>query len=242
MATAIYIISTRVHAEKNEYKLGKHTGSKKKLLSRYTTSLINPILYYFRYSKNSERIESILKQHFEKERIVNRNGHKSEWINIKLNLLIDEIDKNFLKYEKNNFDEDIFYEDIFNKGGFTKNSLIKNEINCKKCGKTFNNIYNLNRHLEKSLNCVNGNKSKINYYTCNMCNKMFTRNDSLKKHYDRNRCKKTNIKLNNSMSMNNIDSIRECQSLAQSATTIRECQSLAQSATTLYSAKLRFAL
>lgn len=72
-----------------------------------------------------------------------------------------------------------------------------NGIICRKCGKTFNNKYNLNRHLERSLNCVNGSKSaKINYYTCNMCNRTFTRKDSLKKHNDLNRCKKTNIKIN----------------------------------------------
>lgn len=190
MSTALYIISTIVQSEKNEYKLGKHTGSKKKLLSRYTTSLINPILYYFRYSKNSGKIELILKQHFEKERIINNNGNKTEWINIKLNILIDKIDKIFLKYEKNNFDENNFNKDSFNKDTQQFNNEITRKIyKCNNCSYETDRKYDFNNHINRKIPCYlskskkHGNANKnINTPYCEICKKEFSREDSLSRH------------------------------------------------------------
>lgn len=91
--TSIYILSTREEAEKDKYKVGKHTGTQSKLLSRYGTPLINPIIYYFREVNNAKVIEDIFKKRFKEHRIVNENDSTTEWVNLELNLIINAIDE-----------------------------------------------------------------------------------------------------------------------------------------------------
>jgi hypothetical protein len=45
--TYIYVISNKVYSDHYMYKIGKHTGTKKKLIKRYKTYLIEPIVYLF---------------------------------------------------------------------------------------------------------------------------------------------------------------------------------------------------
>jgi hypothetical protein len=97
---AMYIISTIEQAEQDKYKLGNHTGTDKKLKSRYVTPLINPIIYYFRYVKNAKKIESIMKTKYDNNRIINQNGRKTEWFNIKLDDLISGVEQTISEYNK----------------------------------------------------------------------------------------------------------------------------------------------
>ena len=87
----IYIISTLEKANNNEYKPGKHTGSISQLESRYVTSLINPIIYFYYLCNNACDIERLLKQKLKEYRIVNLNGTVTEWVKLDLKKIIDAI-------------------------------------------------------------------------------------------------------------------------------------------------------
>ena len=58
---AIYIVSTTSRSKKNLYKIGKHTGTKRQLISRYTTPLINPIVFFFHEVENAHKMEDMIK-------------------------------------------------------------------------------------------------------------------------------------------------------------------------------------
>jgi len=77
---AIYIISNEDMIEKHKYKVGMHTGSQQKLLARYGTALISPIIVYFKRVKDVRNVEKRVLQLLDSSRIVNENDHKTEWI------------------------------------------------------------------------------------------------------------------------------------------------------------------
>ena len=91
-AEAIYVISTLSKSKKNKYKAGRHTGTPKKLLSRYQTSLINPILFYFKPVDDGTKIENILKAKLKNYRIKNNDGKYTEWILMELKNIITTIE------------------------------------------------------------------------------------------------------------------------------------------------------
>lgn len=82
-----YIVSTIEMAKKDSYKFGRHTGTLRKLESRYTTSLINPIVYFFLPHDNSKEIEEKIKKILIGCREINNNGTITEWYNIDLGSL-----------------------------------------------------------------------------------------------------------------------------------------------------------
>lgn len=87
----IYILSTLERATQNIYKMGRHTGSHSQLLSRYSTSLINPIIYFSYIVENAVEMESQLKILLYESRISNTAGRKTEWVKMKLHLLASKI-------------------------------------------------------------------------------------------------------------------------------------------------------
>lgn len=94
---AVYVVSTSSHADSDTYKLGIHCGTVGKLMRRYGTYLIHPIVYYFCYIDSNFDIERALKDEFIDERIIDYNNKKSEWIKLPLakiikclNALIDD--------------------------------------------------------------------------------------------------------------------------------------------------------
>jgi len=95
---AIYVISTLEKAKLNEYKIGRHKGSPKKLLSRYSTPLINPIIYFFIPIIDSKNIESKIKKNLDEHRIVNDNNNKTEWVNLELFNIINHINTIISQY------------------------------------------------------------------------------------------------------------------------------------------------
>lgn len=70
---------------------------------------------------------------------------------------------------------------------------MNNEYNCEKCGNSFVNKGNLNKH--RKLNCKinqNNKKDEIKSFVCINCSKYFVRKDTLNRHIKEN-CKKKNI-------------------------------------------------
>lgn len=89
---SIYIISTLEKSQKHEFKMGKHKGSQKKLLSRYRTYLVDPIIFYFRPVINYNFIENKIKSKLKKFRISDEDNNLTEWIKLELFQLISYID------------------------------------------------------------------------------------------------------------------------------------------------------
>ncbi|AQN67867.1 hypothetical protein [Saudi moumouvirus] len=100
LGCCIYIISTEKLAKKNNYKIGRHSGSISKLKTRYRTYLINPEIYYLKYVDDYEIIESKIKNLVKKYIINDSNGKKTEWVNIKLSKLKIIIDEIILNHRK----------------------------------------------------------------------------------------------------------------------------------------------
>jgi len=102
---SIYLISTKARSKRGKYKLGKHTGSENKLVSRYTTSLINPIVFFFCPVNNADKIENMLKKRLLKYRIVSNRGTVLEWIRWELKNIIAVVDRIVDKYDEPDYDE-----------------------------------------------------------------------------------------------------------------------------------------
>ena len=117
---SVYIVSTLKIAKDDEYKLGMHSGTQKKLLSRYGTPLIDPIIYFFRPVNDFKKIEALALKKFNKYRIINDSGKKTEWIKLNLNTLTigltkiisenDDIEENSDDDEENS-DDDIIEDE-----------------------------------------------------------------------------------------------------------------------------------
>ncbi|AEQ33247.1 Bacteriophage T5 Orf172 DNA-binding domain-containing protein [Megavirus chiliensis] len=100
LGCCIYVISTTKLAKKNNYKIGRHSGSISKLQTRYRTYLINPEIYYLVYVDHYELIESEIKNLVKKYVIKDSKGKKTEWVNIKLSKLKSIIDGLVLNYNE----------------------------------------------------------------------------------------------------------------------------------------------
>jgi len=93
----IYVVSNHVYSEKNMYKIGKHKGTKKMLIKRYKTYLIEPIVYFFFPTGNPTQDETILLSRFSKFRL-----GTSEFVNLSIEKLLECIYFHFrMKYQRN---------------------------------------------------------------------------------------------------------------------------------------------
>lgn len=81
---SIYVVSTKSRALENIYKIGYHTGTQKKLLSRYRTSLINPIIYFFINVDNKEVIEKNVHEKLKDYMILDDDSNKTEWFKVSI--------------------------------------------------------------------------------------------------------------------------------------------------------------
>jgi hypothetical protein len=94
--TFIYVISNHVYSEKNMYKIGKHKGTKKMLIKRYKTYLIDPMVYFFFPTGSAAQDESILL-----DRLSNFRVGTSEFINLSIDKLLDWVSSHFKnKYQR----------------------------------------------------------------------------------------------------------------------------------------------
>lgn len=84
--TFIYIVSNHIYAEKNMYKIGKHKGTKKMLIKRYKTYLIDPIVYFFFPTGTVSSDETTLLSRFSKFRM-----GSSEFLQMPIDKLLDGV-------------------------------------------------------------------------------------------------------------------------------------------------------
>jgi hypothetical protein len=100
---SIYIVSTIEKAEKNIYKVGRHTGTNRSLDSRYTTPLEDPITFYFKPVKTgtAKEIEALIKEKLLPYRRKNLNDSVLEWIDLELEKIIFIIIGMIKEYQKN---------------------------------------------------------------------------------------------------------------------------------------------
>ena len=105
---SIYLISIPERIVKDEYKVGRFKGSMGKLLDRYMTPLVIPIIISFIKVINYKIIEKNILKDLDEYRIINLRNNKSEWIKLNKESILDIIIKNIKKYdsiipiEKNN--------------------------------------------------------------------------------------------------------------------------------------------
>lgn len=78
---------------------------------------------------------------------------------------------------------------------------------CDKCHRTFNRKQDLNRHLNRIVDCVNGSKTnkKNISYVCKFCKKKFSRKDNMERHVKSCKQKIINTTINkgNDIAINN---------------------------------------
>lgn len=84
--TFIYIVSNNIYSEKNMYKIGKHKGTKKMLIKRYKTYLIEPIVYLFFPTGTVSSDECALLDRFSKFRL-----GTSEFLQMPIDKLLDSV-------------------------------------------------------------------------------------------------------------------------------------------------------
>ena len=94
--TFIYIVSNDIYSERNMYKIGKHKGTKKMLIKRYKTYLIDPIVYFFFPTGTVSQDEVNLLDRFSKFRM-----GTSEFLQIPIDKLIENVQIYFKhKYQR----------------------------------------------------------------------------------------------------------------------------------------------
>ena len=95
---SIYVLSTPVRANANEFKIGRTIQSEKKLLSAYTRGLGNPHIILFKKSPEYSDyiiLEKNILSKVSKYRIKNFNGNASEWVKIEIDILLNIINEEF---------------------------------------------------------------------------------------------------------------------------------------------------
>ena len=212
---SIYIISTQSKAKRDRYKVGIHTGTIERLLSRYRTYLLNPILYHYIELDESLAVESSLKNSLLKFRLFNNNDNLSEWYNMELNNLIwfinDEIEKVKIHMASAGIDNK-----VVNKVNKKKNTLPYPSECQRQKRRILKHAVPIDEESDdeesddretddeeliivKRKNTLPNNPAKKNAITCNItkdeqkiicehCKEPFARIDNLEKHLFENRC------------------------------------------------------
>jgi hypothetical protein len=109
-ATNIYVLS--IPRIPGEYKLGIHTSTLKKLYQRYETSVHDVQIHYFFKHVDALKVEQkILQQHDQSRITKKRTQHKSEWLNIKLDVLLLDLMMEFIGNPSGRNDSGVFVID-----------------------------------------------------------------------------------------------------------------------------------
>ena len=88
--SVIYVLSTPRDHRQNLYKIGRHTGSQQKLLSRYKTALRDPLIFFSYMTPSAKNDEAQILGLLTEHRI-----HRTEWVNIQLEKLVATITQYF---------------------------------------------------------------------------------------------------------------------------------------------------
>jgi hypothetical protein len=95
--TFIYIVSNQIYSQNHMFKIGKHKGTKKMLIKRYKTYLIDPIVYFFFPTGTVSSDEAALLDRFSKFRM-----GTSEFLQMPIDKLLDGVHLYFkTKYQRN---------------------------------------------------------------------------------------------------------------------------------------------
>jgi len=86
---SVYIITNKAQAKDDLYKLGKHKGTKKKLISRYQTTLPMPEVIKFQSSDDYSTDESNL------HKLLKKYKYAGEWYEIKREKIVEIFDTYF---------------------------------------------------------------------------------------------------------------------------------------------------
>lgn len=114
---SLYIISTLKKAKKNIYKFGRHSGSQRKLISRYRTYLTDVIIFYFRPTDNFAFLEKKILLILDDFIIRDIDGVKTEWIQLELSKIIDIIDDLIKIYQDKEIVKQNIEDEIINENG-----------------------------------------------------------------------------------------------------------------------------
>jgi hypothetical protein len=144
---SIYIVTTSEKDQENIYKVGLHTGPQSRLIQRYRTPLINPIITYFVYNPWASEIEAEVLKELDGRRITNELGHKTEWIHYErtniilcIERIIKKIGDTRKDFDKNAINvltkvvEDLEIDDVHAQSGDVDMSPPKGKKTCHHCG------------------------------------------------------------------------------------------------------------
>ena len=128
----VYLISNEEMTAKKRFKYGKHHGTKKQLVQRYTTELIHPIVYFFESVTNYSVIESEVLRRLDNYRMLSKTGRKLEWIErLDLHVIIKCINEVIEEYG-NVLEARVINSNNMNLKKFFKCVRIENIILCEK--------------------------------------------------------------------------------------------------------------
>lgn len=138
----IYIISNEINVKESRYKIGRHAGSQGKLVQRYKTPLVNPIIYLFYPCSDAMLIETIILKVLDDNRIRDDNNRKTEWIQLPL---IDILQKvlpvlskskdprpDYILNRNDDDSDDTWYSDVYDLGGENIDRKHESEYNLRK--------------------------------------------------------------------------------------------------------------
>ena len=101
MSNVFYVLTNKINMEHNIFKIGIHTGDRKKLLTRYKTQLVSPQILRFIPHKHANLLEQTILAILDDKRTIFDSGKKSEWITYPkddlLKLVDEEKDKCIVK-------------------------------------------------------------------------------------------------------------------------------------------------
>ena len=204
---SIYVITDPIKENENLFKVGRTTKSKKGILTVYTRYLGNPKIIFYKevpVAHDYKDVERDILKHFEKRRIKNNNGNKSEWIKMPIKTLLPYIENLFYEMEEETdvesneepdkeSDEETDVEtntepeesDVETKivTPIEIKQRIRNINNiCSKCNKVFKRNIDLNRHINRKIPC----DRKLE---CNRCFMKFDKKCNLLNHINKkNKC------------------------------------------------------
>jgi hypothetical protein len=144
MSDLVYVVTSSINEKNGFYKVGIHTGDQKKLLTRYKTPLIDPMIRFSISSPNAAIIEREVLKKLKNYRVTDASGKDSEWLNYDLIELISAIMGFKIKYDG-----------VIIKNG---NSNIENQL-CQNPKDV--DFFELDEYVRKSLGQVN-----IKYIKC----------------------------------------------------------------------------
>ena len=105
----IYVVSNPIKANNNIYRIGKYSGSSKKLIKRYTSNF----LIYFSYHVPKDKSSKIAKEvhdKLNKYRLV--DGNTTKWFRVKITKIIRTIFSILQYHEKSSIEDNVTEREI----------------------------------------------------------------------------------------------------------------------------------